>query len=155
MKVSISISNLAQQSLEEAKKITGTVTAGLAKLVEGELVLDSPPRVLPHSMKYKSVRQRRFVMANIANGNITIPYRRGKGNAISPSETLNRSYRIDLQGTNAILVSKASYAQYVVGAKQADIHKGRWKSAIEVTQKFQEDGTVDKLVEDAVKGITK
>ena len=92
-----------------------TVTLGYAVLVQGQLNEDKPPPPGPGSMKFKSEKQRRFVMANISRGNITVPYKRGTGSTLKGSEALNRSYRVDLQGDEVVLASAASYAPYVVG----------------------------------------
>jgi hypothetical protein len=130
-----------------------TVTLGYAVSVQGQLNEDKPPPPGPGSMKYKSEKQRRFVMANYSRGNITVPYKRGTGSTLKGSEALNRSYRIDLQGDDATLTSAASYAPYVVGDQQADIHKGRWMTSVQAVENIQNNGTLDALVAQAMEKL--
>jgi hypothetical protein len=130
-----------------------TVTLGYATLVNLQLIEDKPPRPAPGSMKFKSEKQRRFVMANIRRGAITVPYVRGKGSSLKGSEALNRSYRVDLQGDEAVLQSAASYAPYVVGDQQADIHKGRWNTAANAVQTIQNNGSLEALVAQAMEKL--
>ncbi len=66
-----------------------TVTLGYAVLVQGQLNEDKPPPPAAGSMKYKSEKQRRFVMANYRRGAITVPYKRGTGSTLKGSEALN------------------------------------------------------------------
>jgi len=122
-------------------------------LVQGQLNEDKPPPPGAGSMKFKSEKQRRFVMANIRRGAITVPYVRGKGSSLKGSEALNRSYRVDLQGDEATLSSGASYAPYVVGDQQADIHKGRWNTAANAVQTIQSNGSLDALVAKAMEAL--
>lgn len=56
---------------------------------------------------WRSEKQRRFVMASIRTGRITIPYRR--------TQTLRRGWRIIGQGRNAYLINETPYAGYVKG----------------------------------------
>ena len=130
-----------------------TVTLGYSASVLNELYKDQPPPPGPGSMKFKSEKQRRFVMANIRSGNITVPYKRGTGSTLKGSEALNRSYRADLQGDEAVLVSAASYAPYVVGDQQADIHKGRWMTSVQAVENIQNNGTLDALVAQAMEKL--
>jgi hypothetical protein len=130
-----------------------TVTLGYAVSVQGQLNEDKPPPPGPGSMKFKSEKQRRFVMANYSRGNITVPYKRGTGSTLKGSEALNRSYRIDLQGDEATLTSAASYAPYVVGDQQADIHKGRWMTSVQAVENIQNNGTLDALVAQAMEKL--
>ena len=130
-----------------------TVTLGYAVLVQGQLNEDKPPPPGPGSMKFKSEKQRRFVMANISRGNITVPYKRGTGSTLKGSEALNRSYRVDLQGDEVVLASAASYAPYVVGDQQADIHKGRWTTSAQAVDTIQGNGSLDALVAQAMEKL--
>jgi hypothetical protein len=134
-------------------EIIRTVTLGYAVLVQGQLNEDKPPPPRPGSMKFKSEKQRRFVMANYSRGNITVPYKRGTGSTLKGSEALNRSYRVDLTGDEAVLASAASYAPYVVGDQQADIHKGRWNTAANAVQTIQGNGSLDALVAQAMEKL--
>lgn len=123
-----------------------TVTLAYAQSVQGILLDDTPRPPAPGSQVYKSERQRRFVMANIAKGKITVPYVRGRGNGLRGSQNLNQSYRVDLDGDNAVLYSAASYAQYVVGDEQAPIHQGRWTTAKQAAERLKADGTLQVIV---------
>lgn len=104
-------------------------TLAYSQFVRNELSNQKPGRPARGAMVYKSVKQRRFVYANIARGNITVPYIRGRGSKLRASQTLNSSYRVNLTGNTAVLTSSAPYAPYVVGDQQAPIHAGRWQTA--------------------------
>ena len=123
-----------------------SVTLGYAQEVAGILLTDKPPKPEPGSMVYKSERQRRFVMANIDNGNITVPYVRGRGNKLRGSQSLSQSYRTQLDGDTATLTSSASYAPYVVGDQQAPIHQGRWTTAMQAADRIKQDGTLQTIL---------
>lgn len=129
------------------------VTLGYAVSVVDEINSQKPPPPAPGSMKFKSERQRRFVMANIKRGAITVPYVRGTGSGLHGSEALNRSYIVDLYGDEAVLKNSASYAQYVVGNQQADIHKGRWITVVEASDTVQGNGTLESLVAQAMEKL--
>jgi hypothetical protein len=85
-------------------------------------------------------------MAAIRQGKITVPYVRGRGNKLHGSETLNRSYRLDLEGDVVSLVSAASYASYVVGDQQAPIHQGRWTTARDAAERVKARGDLQHIV---------
>jgi hypothetical protein len=129
------------------------VTLGYAVLVQGQLNEDKPPPPARGSMKWKSEKQRRFVMANISKGILKVPYVRGTGNGLQKSETLNRSYRVDLQGDEAVLQSAASYAKYVVGDQQADIHQNRWTTATQAADTIHNTGDLAALVSQAMEKL--
>jgi hypothetical protein len=150
---SITIEMLGRIGEAQIGEMIRTVTLGYAVLVQGQLNEDKPAPPARGSMKFKSEKQRRFVMANISSGAITVPYKRGTGSGLKGSETLNRSYRVDLQGDEAVLTSAASYAPYVVGDQQADIHKGRWNTASQAVDTIQGNGTLDKLVAQAMESL--
>ena len=130
-----------------------TVMTAYATMVQHELSNDKPPPPKPGSMKFVSDRQRRFVMANIRKGSITVPYVRGRGNKLRGSETLNRSYRLDLEGDTVMLKSSASYANYVVGDEQAPIHQGRWTTAREAAERIQQRGDLQYIVTKAMENL--
>jgi len=118
-----------QFTAAQVANLVKAATLAYSQFVRNELSNQKPGRPGRGMMVYKSVRQKRFVYANIARGNITVPYIRGKGSKLRASETLNSSYRVNLDGNRAILTSSAPYAQYVVGDQQAPIHAGRWQTA--------------------------
>lgn len=129
------------------------VALGYAESVRNELNKDKPRPPARGSMVYKSERQRRFVMASISKGKIKVPYIRGKGNGRRGSETLNRSYRVDLEGVDVVLTSAAGYAPYVVGDQQAQIHQGRWKTALQAADDIAQRGTLEKIVNKVFKKL--
>ena len=130
-----------------------TVTLGYAVSIIDEINSSKPSPPAQGSMKFKSAKQRRFVMANISNGNIRVPYVRGTGSGLNGSQALNRSYIVDLSGDEALLKSSASYAPYVVGDQQADIHKNRWITTAQATNTVQSNGTLDTLVAKAMEAL--
>jgi len=88
----ITIEMLGRIGEAQIGEMIRTVTLGYAVLVQGQLNEDKPAPPARGSMKYKSEKQRRFVMANYKRGAITVPYKRGTGSGLRGSETLNRSY---------------------------------------------------------------
>jgi len=130
-----------------------TVGLAYAEVVRDRMAEDRPPPPAPGSQVYKSERQRRFVMANIRNGKITVPYVRGRGNKLRGSETLNRSYRVDLQGDTVVLTSSASYARYVVGDEQVPIHQGRWTTAMQAADDVRQRGDLQYIVEKVMEAL--
>lgn len=123
------------------------ITLAYALLVQAKLNEAKPPRPKPGSMRFVSEKQRRFVMASINDGRIKVPYVRGTGGGIAGSETLNRSYRVDLYGDEAVLTSSAAYAPYVVGDQQAAIHQGRWKTTAQAVDMVKGSGDLDYIVQ--------
>ncbi len=151
MKVDIKV--IADVSLGQYQELTRTVLLAYGQAVKQELMEDKPRPPSPGSMQYKSERQRRFVMAMIREGKIKVPYVRGTGEGLKGSEALNRSFRVDLEGDNAVLYSAASYAPYVIGDQQAEIHQGRWKTAIDAANTVAQRGDLNKIVEMALAGM--
>ena len=130
-----------------------TITLGYAQQTQYLLNNDLPAPPARGSMQFKSDRQRKFVMAGIRDGRIQVPYKRGTGGGMSGSKALNRSYRIDLNGDEAILTSAAYYAPYVVGDQQAQIHQGRWMTATKAVDEIQSSGTLDKIVQQVLEAL--
>lgn len=153
MKVNIDVEILGRIGEAQIGEVIRAVTLGYAALTQARLNEDKPPPPSPGSMKFKSERQRRFVMAAIKRGDITVPYVRGRGGSLNGSETLNRSYRVDLFGDEAVLVSGASYAKYVVGDQQAEIHQGRWNTVQNATEQVRQSGDVDVMIQKALEAI--
>lgn len=149
----ITIEILGRIGEAQIGELIRTVTLNYAVSVQGQLNEDKPSPPGRGSMKFKSDKQRRFVMANISRGNITVPYKRGTGSTLKGSDELNRSYRVDLSGDEVTLASAASYAPYVVGDQQADIHKGRWNTAANAVQTIQSNGTLESLVAQAMEKL--
>jgi hypothetical protein len=153
MNYSIEIEIIGRITVGAILDATRTITLAYAVEVQNELSNDKPRPPSAGSMKFKTDKQRKFVMANIRQGKITVPYVRGRGSKLHGSQTLNRSYRVDLQQDTAVLTSSASYAPYVVGDQQADIHKGRWTTAIDAADKIHKSGSLQSIVEDTFKGL--
>ena len=155
MKVDVKV--IADVSLGQYAELTRTVLLAYGQAVKQELMEEKPPPPAQGSMRFKSEKQRRFVMANWAGGKgrLRIPYVRGTGSGLKGSESLNRSFRVDLEGDNAVLYSAASYAPYVIGDQQAEIHQGRWKTALGAATTVAQRGDLDKIVEMALAGMEK
>ena len=101
-------------------------------------------------MQWKSAKQRRWFFANLREGNIEVPYRRGQ----SPgSEKLGSSWNIrtENRGGNikAIIGTPASYAPYVMDERrQAAYHKGNWKTIQSIAK--DQANTVKRFVEQSL-----
>jgi hypothetical protein len=155
--MNVSIKVIADVSLGQYADLARQVTLAYAQATQQELMEFKPPPPARGSMVYKSERQRRFVMANWAGGKgkLRIPYVRGTGSGLQGSAALNRHFRVDLEGDVAVLYSGASYAPYVIGDQQAQIHQGRWKTAIDAANTVAQRGDLDKIVEMALAGMEK
>lgn len=128
------------------KELAEPVMVAVAVETQNELMNLKPPRPARGSMKFVSEKQRRFVMASIANGSITVPYKRGID---KNSQRMNRSFKLIRAPRNVTLTNSASYWRYVIGSEQAQIHKGRWKTVDEVIVKVLKSG----LVEDVTRQV--
>lgn len=151
MPFTIDVQNAALNIVEKVRQLQQDVLPVVAGLAVTELILnDPPPPARGSAPGFVSDRQRKFVMAGYRKGTIQIPYVRGRG--AGKSQKLNRSYLV-LRGTiaEAQAVSTASYAQYVVGNKQAPIHQGRWLTADDIAKRIVDSGKVQSVVEQAVK----
>ena len=144
---------IANVSLGAYREAVRTITLAYAKSVEGEIQIQKPPPPAKGAQKYKSEKQRRFVMAMISQGKIQIPYVRGRGNTLAGSQNLSQSYRVDLDGDSAVLYSSASYAPYVIGDQQAEIHKDRWMTAAQAAKAVADRGELDLIVRRTLEGI--
>lgn len=153
MAFSIEVQNASLNLIEKCRQLQESVLPVVAGLAVTELISnDPPPPARGASGGFVSDRQRKFVMAGKRNGTIQIPYVRGRG--AGKSQKLNRSYLV-LRGTIAEsqVVSTASYAQYVVGNKQAPIHQGRWLTTDEIAKRMKDSGQIKTVVEQAVNQI--
>lgn len=130
-----------------------TITLAYAVSVADKINENKPPPPAPGAMQFVSDKQRRFVMANIREGKIKVPYVRGSTSNLNGSQALNRSYVVDLYGDEAVLSSGASYAPYVVGDKQARIHQGRWKTVTQSANDVHAEGTLDLIVQRALEAL--
>ncbi len=144
---------IANISLGAYREAVRQITLAYAKSVEGEIQIQKPPPPAKGAQKYKSERQRRFVMAMISQGKIKIPYVRGRGNTLAASQSLSQSYRVNLDGDNAVITSDATYSRYVVGDQQAEIHKGRWLTAAQAAKAVADRGELDTIVRRTLEGM--
>lgn len=153
--MNVEIEILADVALGRYYDMVRRVTLAYGQAIQQELMEDKPSPPPRGSMRFKSEKQRRFVMASIRKGTIKVPYQRGKGGGVQGSNGLNRSFRVDLEGDNAVLYSTASYAPYVIGDQQADIHKGRWKTATDAATTIAGRGDLEKIVSMALTDLEK
>lgn len=149
MPFSIKVENAALGLYIKAREMTAKVLTVVAGFAISEIVNNIPPSPPKGKMKFVSERQRRFVMAMISKGLITVPYKR---DGRSPgSERLTKSMVVMKETVDSVsVVSTASYAQYVIGTEQAEIHKGRWVTGLQAGEKLLTDGTIDRIVSDAI-----
>jgi len=150
---SIEVDYIGRISVAKMQDMIQAVSLNYATEVMSRMVMAIPRPPARGSMRYKSEKQRRFVMAAIKRGDIKVPYIRGTGSKLNPSRDLNQSYRIDTIGTDAILMSSAPYAKYVVGDSQAEIHKDRWLTATQAADEVHRDGVIDYLVQTAMENL--
>lgn len=153
MAFSIEVQNATLHLIEKVRQLQENVLPVVAGLAVTELIKnDPPPPARGSAPGFVSDRQRKFVMAGYRKGTIQIPYVRGRG--AGKSQKLNRSYLV-LRGTIAEsqVVSTASYAQYVVGNKQAPIHQGRWLTTDDIAKRMEDSGQIKTVVEQAVNQI--
>jgi hypothetical protein len=151
MAFSIEVQNATLHLIEKVRQLQQDVLPVVAGIAVTELILnDPPPPARGASGGFVSDWQRKFVMAGYRKGTIQIPYVRGRG--ADKSQKLNRSYLV-LRGTIAEsqVVSTASYAQYVIGNKQAPIHQGRWLTTDEIARRMEDSGKIKSVVDQAVK----
>ena len=125
------------------KHLAEPVMVAVATETQHELTNLKPPRPPRGAMQYVSEKQRRFVMAAIQRGDITVPYKRGIDKR---SQRMNRSYRLVRAPQNITLTNSATYWPYVIGIRQAPIHKGRWKRVDDVIVKILRSSLVPDVV---------
>ena len=148
MAYSIEVEGAALHIVEKLRTVQDQIVQNVAAFTQRELIGNNPPAPPRGTMKFVSERQRRYVMMLVSTGQV--PYVRGRGK----SNRLNRSYLILPELiANYVLVSTASYAPYVIGDKQADIHKGRWITAVEAAEKVQNSGQVQAMIQTALRGL--
>lgn len=154
MPFSITIHNATLNLMQKSEQLTAKVMTVVAGFAISEIVNNVPPPPPRGSMTFKSEKQRRFVMAMIAKGLITVPYKRDGRSA--GSERLTKSMVVMKDTIDSVaVVSTASYAQYVIGEQQADIHKGRWVTGYQAGERLLNNGTIDRIVEDAIASLFK
>ena len=144
MKIEVKIpKNLLSDINNVYKTVSEPVLVGLATEVQHELMTQKPPPPRRGSMQFVSEAQRRFVMASIQRGDITVPYKRG---IAKQSQRLNRSFKIVRSPREIVLTNSASYWSYVIGSQQAQIHKNRWRTATQMVDKVVRSGLLVDLL---------
>lgn len=126
------------------KEIAEPVLVAVAVETQNELSNLKPPRPARGSMKFVSEKQRKFVMASIANGDIQVPYQRG---IAKQSQRMNRSFKLVRAPSSVSITNSARYWEYVIGEKQAEIHKNRWKLASTVVDEVLKSGVVEETAQ--------
>lgn len=150
MSYSIEVEGAALHIVEKLRTVQDQIVQNVAAFTQRELMGNNPPPPPRGIGRFVSDKQRRYVMMLVSKG--LVPYVRGRGNG--NSNRLNRSYLILPELiANYVLVSTASYAPYVIGDKQADIHKGRWITAVEAAEKVQKSGEVQAMIQVALQGL--
>jgi hypothetical protein len=148
MGVSVSV-KIPKQYMEKIKnmykELAEPVMVAVAIEVQNELSSQKPPSPKKGAMRFVSAKQRAFVMASIANGQIQVPYRRGMD---VRSDQLNRSFKLVRSPSSVFITSSARYWRYVIGDNQAAIHKGRWKTVTAMTMKVLKSGLVQDVASD-------
>lgn len=148
MAYSIEVEGAALHIVEKLRTVQDQIVQNVAAFTQRELIGNNPPAPPRGSGRFVSDKQRRYVMMLVSKG--LVPYVRGRGK----STRLNRSYLILPELiANYVLVSTASYAPYVIGDKQADIHKGRWITAVEAAEKVQRSGEVQAMIQTALRSL--
>jgi hypothetical protein len=92
------------------------------------------PAQRPQPFQWVSEKQRRYVMAAIRSGEISVPYARGGGR----SETLGKRWATEERdgGLTQIIGNNASYSPFVQGAgTQALYHRGNWQTTEQVARR--------------------
>lgn len=149
----VTVINAALHLSEKVKEAQAAAIASIAQIAVTRLNKDKPAEPLEGSMKWVSDKQERFVKRMFAMKKMT-KYRRGRGNGLpwQTSQKLNRSYVVlRMQIGDTSVVSTASYARYVVGDEQSQIHQGRWKTGAMVADELKQEGTIDRIIADACK----
>jgi hypothetical protein len=151
--VMLEVEVIANISLGAYREAVRQITLAYAKSVEGEIQIQKPPPPKKGAQVYKSEKQRRFVMAMISQGKIKVPYVRGRGSTLAASQSLSQSYRVNLDGDTAVITSDATYAPYVIGDQQAEIHKKRWLTAAQAAKAVADRGELDTIVQRTLERI--
>lgn len=130
------VENALRRLALDLPHITGRVAYKWAQRTRAVLKSTPYPERNTQRMRWVSERQRRYVMAAIRRGDITVPYTR-TGNIANRWS----AQRLD---TGAILKNSADYARYVVGDVQGQgqywMHRNRWYRARVIV-----DGEIPKL----------
>lgn len=131
----------------ELDVVLAPVTQAIA--VDGQNRLSNYPAARRAKQAFQTAKQRRGFFAKLRAGQIEVPYRRGG----KRSETLGRKWQIvPANGPTRRLINPARYAALVHhGKKQAGYHKGTWPTDEATARDLENDGTVDRLVIQALR----
>ena len=130
------------------KELNEPVMVAVAVETQNELMNQKPPPPARGSMRFVSDKQRKFVMASIARGDIVVPYKRGIAKS---SQRMNRSFKLVRSPRAVELTNSASYWKYVIGNQQAKIHQGRWKTLDTAVEKVLRSRLIRDVVVDILK----
>lgn len=147
----ITVDTSALKLIERTKELQQIALATIAEVAKTRLNKQKPPEPTSGSMRWVSDKQERFVKKMFAMKRMN-KYIRGRGNGLpwQRSQRLNNSYVIMREQIGeASIVSTASYARYVIGGDQSQIHQGRWPTAADVADEMRADGTMEKIIRDA------
>lgn len=126
-------------------RITPAIDASMIAVAEEARDRIAPyPAASRKKQAFKTTKQRRGFFAKLRAGQITVPYRRS-------GDTLGRWSQPIRQGRAVVLRNTSPHAVWVHSAAgQAGYHKGRWKTDAGVAEQIANDGTAERIVEQAV-----
>jgi len=130
-----------------SKHVVEPTLVAVATETMHKLQSQKPPPPPRGKMRFKSERQRKFVMMSIRNGSIDVPYRRGIS---ANSQRMNRSFRLVKSPQSVYLTNTATYHRYVIGDKQAEIHRNRWKTATAMAREVMSSGVVEQVLKTTI-----
>lgn len=146
----IEVEGAALNIVEKLRDAQSGIIERVAAFTQRVMLDDMPENPEPGTFSFVSEKQRKYVMMLYSKGLIDIPYVRGR----KRSERLNRSYLVIPETISSYaLVSTASYADYVVGDKQAQGHKGRWKTGQEAAEQVLSSGEVEDMIEQTLNAL--
>lgn len=150
MAYSIEVQAAALRLVDDMKALTTDVLEVVAGFAISEIGNNLPPPPQKGAQQFVSDKQRRFVMAMINKGVIKVPYVRG-GRAAGSENLVHSMYVMRESVSSVMVVSTAAYAPYVIGDKQAPIHQNRWLTGEQAAERLIDNGTVDRIVSDAIR----
>lgn len=150
MAYSIQVEAAALTLVEDMRALTTDVLETVAGFAISEIGNNLPPPPQRGAQQFVSDKQRRFVMAMISKGVIKVPYVRG-GRAAGSENLVHSMYVMRESVSSVMVVSTAAYAPYVIGDKQAPIHQNRWLTGEQAAQRLIDNGTIDRIVNDAIR----
>jgi len=117
--------------------------ASLAIAAEAQDRIAPYPAASGRRQAFTSMKQRRGFFARLHRGQIQVPYRRS-------NDVLQR-WKPEAQGLGAVLRNTSPHAPLVHGHDtQAAYHKGTWKTDEGVAEEIENDGTAERIAEQAI-----